>query len=335
MLRSLVAIITLLLAVVACKNDPKPPTPAPPALPKATTLSPAPTFNADSAYTYVKKQVDFGPRVPNTTAHKKCGAWIAQTFRRHGLTVIEQSFKAPHYKGGEMNGVNIIAQYKPEAKQRVILAAHWDSRFMADQDKTNPDKPVDGADDGASGVGVLLEIARLLKDKPMELGVDLICFDVEDQGNDSDDEQQDNSRTWCLGAQHWSKNQHAANYYAQYGILLDMVGAANPNFEKEGVSMQAAPNIVNKVWNIANVLGYGNAFVSTRGAGITDDHFFVITQANIPMIDIINRPGVTPSGFVAHWHTHNDKMSAIDKNTLKMVGQTCIQVLANTAAGTF
>ena len=167
MLRSL-AITTLLLAV-ACKDDPKP---APAQnLPKPITLVSAPAFNADTAYAYVKKQVDFGPRVPNTPAHKKCGAWIAQTFRRHGLSVIEQSFKAPHYKGGEMNGVNIIAQYKPEAKQRMILAAHWDSRFMADQDKTNPAKPVDGADDGASGVGVLLEIARLLKVNPVEYGV--------------------------------------------------------------------------------------------------------------------------------------------------------------------
>ncbi len=294
---------------------------------------PTPTFNADSAFVYVKKQVDFGPRVPNTEAHRKCAAWLSQSFKQHGLNVVEQRFKATHYKGTEFDCVNIIARYKPDNPRRILLAAHWDSRFQADQDTKNPAKPILGADDGASGVGILLEIARTLEKSGVDIGVDLICFDAEDQGNDA--EGSDESRTWCLGAQHWAQNKHDPNYFPLFGILLDMVGASDAKFPKEGISAQAAPVIVDKVWATAASLGYESTFSAEIGSGITDDHYFVIKMANIPMIDIISRPGNTKSGFPAHWHTHNDDMSKIDKNTLKMVGQTCISVVFNNYNGVF
>jgi len=291
-----------------------------------------PVFNADSAYVYVKKQVSFGPRVPNTEAHRKCAAWIAGEFRRHGMSVIEQKFQAPHYKGATFDGNNIIAQYKPENPRRILIAAHWDSRFQADQDTKDKNKPILGADDGGSGVGILLEIARLLKEQPVDIGVDLICFDAEDQGDDADDGQ-DHSQTWCLGAQYWSKNLHRPGYMPQFGILLDMVGGANPKFQKEGISMQAAPGIVQKVWSTAAALGYSNVFVEENGSPVTDDHYFVITNARIPMIDIISRPGGTRSGFVAHWHTHDDNMNAIEPNTLRIVGEVCVAVIYRTYNG--
>jgi len=290
-----------------------------------------PAFQPDSAYLFVKKQVAFGPRVPNTEAHRKCSAWLTTEFRRMGLTVIEQKFTVPHYKGTIFNAVNIIGQYKPELPRRILYAAHWDSRFVADQDEKNPKGPVMGADDGGSGVGILLEMARLLQQQPADIGVDFILFDVEDQGND-DENAPNATDSWCLGAQYWAQHLHRPNYMPQFGILLDMVGGANPKFAKEGISMQAAPAIVDLVWKTAASLGHSNTFVAEIGQGITDDHVYVIKYARIPMIDIINRPGQTKSGFVPHWHTQHDDMTAIDKNTLRIVGETCTAVLYRMAA---
>ena len=323
----------IIMSLPRCKSDSaKPGTPPVTQTPKpATPQVPVPVFNADSAFFFVKKQVDFGPRVPNTDAHRKCAAWLAGEFKRHGLTVIEQKFQAPHYKGGTFNGINIIGQYKPENPRRVLLAAHWDSRFHADQDTENKEKPILGADDGGSGVGVLLEIARLLGEQPLDIGIDFVLFDAEDQGNDADDNQ-DHSKTWCLGAQHWSKNLHKPGYMPLFGILLDMVGGANPKFQKEGISMQAAPGIVEKVWSTAASMGYSNIFVPEMGGAVTDDHYFVVANARIPMIDIISRPGTTKSGFVPHWHTHDDDMKAIDKNTLRIVGEVVAAVVYRTGS---
>ena len=295
-------------------------TPTPPSFSDA----PVPDFNADSAFAFVKKQVDFGPRVPNTTAHKKCSAMLTATFRRYGLTVIEQTFTAPHYKGGTFNSVNIIAQYKPEAPKRILLAAHWDSRFAADKDTRDTLKPIDGADDGASGVGVLLEIARLLKSSPPDIGVDLICCDAEDKGNDDGENQ---SETWCLGSQYWGKNVHRAGYQPYYAILLDMVGAKGARFMKEGISMSIAPTTVDKVWGLANTLGYGNYFVNILGPGITDDHVFAARHAKIPMIDVISLPNDGDHVFGSYHHTHNDNMSIIDRDVLKAVGQVMSAVI--------
>ncbi|MDX2134068.1 MAG: M28 family peptidase [Saprospiraceae bacterium] len=332
------AVLLLLLFVLAgvlsvCKNEPSQDKPSVPSAPAVTPVA-VPAFQADSAFLYVKKQVDFGPRVPNTDAHRRCGEWLAAELRRHGMAVIEQEFTAQHYKGTTFQCVNVIGQYKPELQRRILLAAHWDSRFIADQDTKDKNKAIPGADDGGSGVGVLLELARTLNANPVDIGVDIVFFDAEDQGNDSDDGQ-DHSRTWCLGSQHWAQNLHKPGYYPMYGILLDMVGAANPRFAKEGISRQAAPQIVDRVWNQADRLGYAHVFVNENGAAITDDHLFVIQLARIPMIDIINRPGQTTSGFVPHWHTHNDNMSAIDKNTLGMVGNVVTHCVYNTYNETF
>ena len=336
-MRSKLAIVLLGLAVVAMlvrglstctngvgigKNDNGGPV-APP--PSPFPQAPVPDFSADSAFLFVKKQVDFGPRVPNSAAHKKCAAWLAATFRGYGMDVIEQRFTAPHYKGGKFDCVNIIAQYKPEAPKRILLAAHWDSRFMADNDTRDTLKPIDGADDGGSGVAVLLEMARLIKSMPPGIGVDLICFDGEDQGDNGGE-----GETWCLGSQYWAKNLHRPNYMPFYSILLDMVGAKGARFMKEGGSMQIAPSTVERIWNLAASLNYSNYFINTTGPGITDDHVFVYRNARIPMLDVVSMPNDGNHPFGDYHHKHSDNIDVIDRETLKAVGQVMAAVIWRT-----
>ena len=325
----LAAIAGLMLAAAGCKNDtPSNETPEPDLQPVAV-----PKFERDSAFAFVAKQVSYGPRVPNTDAHKRCKDWLVGQFTAYGLKVTEQPFKATAYTGKVLNGVNIVAQYKPEAAKRICLAAHWDSRHIADHDTKDKDKPILGADDGGSGVGVLLEIARVLQTNPAEVGVDFVLFDAEDHGDDSDEEP--NPTSWCLGSQHWSRNLVPSGYKPKYGILLDMVGAKNARFTKEGVSMNFAPDVMNKVWKAAQNLGYTNHFVEDKSGPVTDDHYFVNTIAKIPMIDIIGKSGDTQTGFGANWHTPNDDLKIIDVRALRAVGQTLLEVIYLEAAGRF
>lgn len=297
---------------------------------------PIPRFDREAAYNFVAKQVAFGPRVPNTDGHKAAKEWLASQLKAHGATVIEQDFKATAYTGTVLNGTNIIGQYNPSAKKRILLAAHWDSRHIADNDAdaTKQNVHVDGADDGASGVGVLLEISKHLSALPDHMGVDIIFFDAEDHGVSGGTTDAD-SYTWALGSQHWARNLHVGGYKPKYGILLDMVGAKTPRFRKEGYSMAYAPKVVNKVWKLAKEMGHGNIFTDEKGGGITDDHRMVNEIAKIPMIDIINTPYDTNPTFVKHWHTTNDNMENINKRTLGAVGQVMLAVIFNEAMGKF
>lgn len=294
-------------------------------------MAAAPTFNADSAYAFVEKQVAFGPRVPNTKAHEQAGDYLVATLKKYGLTVTEQKFVATTYDGKKLNARNIIGSYQPQAAKRIMLAAHWDSRPFADEDSIRKTQPVPGANDGASGVGVLLEIARVLHqadDKP-ELGVDIVLFDVEDWGK-SAVTSDGNYAGFCLGSRYWAENRHIANYTAYFGVLLDMVGAKNATFPKEGYSTRNAGEVVRTVWNTASQLGYSTYFIDQQGPAITDDHVPVNEVAKIPMIDIIHtRVNDLSHTFFDDWHTTGDDMDNIDPKTLKAVGQTLVQVLYN------
>lgn len=325
--------ILITLGLSACKSDKAEETSAPP---KTVAV---PRFDRDSAFVFVQKQVSFGPRVPNSEAHKACREWLVSKFKAYGATVIEQSFEAKAYTGEVLKSTNIIAQYNPANSNRIVLAAHWDSRPMADspinQERRN--EAVLGADDGASGVGVLLELARQLQANPLDLGVDIVLFDAEDYGESkeeyaNEEEQRLSVYSWGLGSQYWSRNLHAGNYRPRYGILLDMVGAKGARFPKESYSVRFAPDVVEKVWKLAQNMGYSNYFVEADGGGVTDDHFFVNTIAGIKMIDIINRPDQTETGFGAHWHTHNDDMRIIDPLTLRAVGQVMLAVVYREAS---
>ena len=294
------------------------------------TTSKAPTFEADSADTYVANQVAFGPRVPNSKAHKQCGDYLAAELTRFGAQLYVQEANLKAYDGTLLEARNLIGSYNPELSKRVLLFAHWDSRPYSDHDPdpANLRKPLDGADDGASGVGVLLEIARQLGQQAPNIGVDILFCDAEDYGTPEfvDDYQPD---TWCLGSQFWAKNPHVKNYKAEFGILLDMVGGKGATFFREFQSMRSAAPIVQMVWSKARDLGYGKFFINADGGAITDDHQYVISGRGIPSIDIINYDPDTETGFASYWHTQKDNMDNIDRETLKAVGQTVLEVIYN------
>jgi len=289
-----------------------------------------PDFSADSAYAYIEKQLSFGPRVPGTEAHAACASWLENKLKEYTADVQVQSFKARAYNGKTLRGKNIIASFSPENKKRILLCAHWDSRPYADHDPDGAKHrtPIDGANDGASGVGVLVELARQFSAQSPAIGVDIILFDLEDYGPPQDAQSSGSEDFWGLGSQFWSNNPHKMNYRARYGILLDMVGVKDATFLKEGFSMMYAPSKVKKVWDRADAMGYSDYFVNERGGYITDDHYYINKIISIPTINIIHLEEESPSGsFFRHWHTVNDNLEHIDKNTLQVVGNVVMNVV--------
>lgn len=296
------------------------------------TMTPVgPAFSADSALAYCQAQCNFGPRIMNSDAHDRCGKWIMEKFQEFGCKVIPQNVTLTGYDGTPLRSTNIIAQHNPDAAVRILLCAHWDSRPWADNDpdSTNWKKPVMAANDGASGVGVMLEVARLLQQSDsLKIGVDFVCFDAEDWGVPQWSDIPDNSESWALGAQYWSKSLEPAGYTARFGILLDMVGGQGARFHRELFSMNHAPSIVDKVWMAAETVGYGSMFPREDGGHITDDHIPVNTEAKIPTIDIIPfYKDCQQSNFGPTWHTVEDDMDHLAPQTLQAVGQTLIQVI--------
>ena len=288
-------------------------------------------FSADSAFAHIRRQVGFGPRVPNTESHRRTAEYLASELGRYGLSVVRQEMTLTAYDGTRLEAVNIIASHNPAAKRRVLLFAHWDTRPVADYDP-DPAKrelPIEGADDGASGVGVLLETARLLGERGFQnIGVDIALFDAEDYGAPRSSGYEGNTEeTWALGTQYWTKHPVPEDYRADFGILLDMVGARGAAFYREYYSQESAGRYVTKVWEKARSLGYGKFFRNEMGGAVTDDHTFVIRNLRIPCVDIINYDPDTETGFGTYWHTHGDNLDNISAETLHAVGATLWAVL--------
>ena len=283
-----------------------------------STVNRAP-FDGEAAYAMTSQQCEFGPRVPATAAHAKCADWLVNTLKASCDTVMVQTGNVTTAKSGTLGIKNIIGVINPDADQRLLLLAHWDTRPWADNDPdpANHNKPVMGANDGASGVGVLLQLARQLHETGTTLGVDIVLVDAEDMG------ETDNEESWGLGTQYWAQHPHVAGYKPLFGILLDMVGASDATFSREYYSVQYASGFVDLVWKCAA----GGHFRNVQGGAVTDDHVFV-NQAGIPCVDIIDMRTDGDSGFCPVWHTVNDTMDGINAATLAEVGQTLLNVIA-------
>ena len=295
-------------------------------LPRATLLG---NFNSDSAYRYVAEQVNFGPRVPGSAGHRACRDYIISKLKSFDCdTLIVQDAVVEAYNGDKLPISNIIASYNKNARRRILLVAHWDTRPWADMSisEERRNTPVPGANDGGSGTAVLLEIARNLGMKSPNVGVDLLFVDAEDYGDSRGFGE--NEDTWCLGTQYWVANMtpYTRENMPVYGILLDMVGGIGAVFHYENFSQQYARTITDKVWSEAERLGHGDRFIQALGGAVTDDHIF-LTRAGIPTTDIIESNNVETQSFPPTWHTLRDNMNNISHRSLQAVGETVLNVV--------
>lgn len=284
-------------------------------------------FDADSAYNFVSKQVAFGARTPDSKAHQDCRKWITDKIKFYGYDVVVDEFEGNDYFGKKVKGYNLLTKINPDVKDRVLLLAHYDSRQVADSDSEpdNKNKPILAADDGASGVAVLMEIIRMTANYPHRYdstGIDILFVDLEDGGH-TDSEGKDDEN-WCLGSKHYAQMMKNSSEKPKYAILLDMVGAKDAKFCFEQYSKAYASRYQSGIWEMAKKLGYADYFLPKDGGAITDDHVPLITVAGIPAVDIINFDPERNGGFASHWHTQKDNMDVIDKNTLKSVGETVL-----------
>ncbi len=329
--------VGLLLWTTACKNESS----TEPANKPVTTEKPkprktvkVPAFDVDAAYNFIKEQVDFGPRVPGTPPHENMRKWLVRYFKDLGFRVIEQNFDAYFPDGKKYRATNIIASYNPQHTHRIMLAAHWDTRYIADQDPKDK-SPILGADDGGSGVGILMSIAKTLKEHPADIGVDFVFFDAEDQGK-PEGGSDDDGTSWCQGSQYWATNLQPPGYRPQFGVLLDMVGAKNAQFQVDEVSSAYAGEYASKLWNLARNIGYSQYFLDGQAPALIDDHLFVNRMARIPMLNIINRKNINGEYlFGDHWHTQADNLKVIDKRSLRAVGQSLTAMIYHASAGNF
>lgn len=293
-----------------------------------------PVFSGDSAYVYVAKQVSFGPRVLGTIGHAECAAWLAGSLERMGASVEWQRGMMTDYKGEEVPVKNIIAHLGSRSMaNRILLAAHYDTRPWSDEEADYEQRfePILGANDGASGVGVLLEIARQLdklqQDTSVLLpGVDIVLFDAEDMGTPDFYTGAQKANTWCLGSQFWASLRSIRPEKYRFGIVLDMVGAPDAVFPMEAYSMQYASGYVHKIWRRAAALGYGTRFAKHQAYPVVDDHYYVNTMAGIPCVDIIHYNSRSGRGFPYWWHTRADDMQNVSATTLQAVGEVVMAV---------
>ena len=318
----LIGFLIFLTTIISCNSKQEKVT-----IKKSKVRIEVPNFNSDSAYFFVERQVSFGPRVISSKAWDQCSKYLTNKLESFGAKVIVQQAPITTYDQKKHTLRNIIGSYSPEKNNRIALFAHWDSRHVADYDTINTSQPILGANDGGSGVGVLLEIARNINLKNPKIGVDIIFFDAEDYGQPENSKFPTMNDSWCLGSQYWSKNPHKQNYFAKYGILLDMVGGKDAEFWQEGISSYYASNIIKKVWDVAHNIGYSNFFIYKKSPQIMDDHYYVNTITGIPTIDIIEYDPFSKTNFNKHWHTHADNMNNVDRETLKAVGQTVMRVI--------
>jgi len=276
-----------------------------------------PQFSGNQAFQYLVDQTNFGPRNPNSIGHTECLAFLQGEFLRYADSVQLQTFDITGYNNVMLHLTNVIAHFNIKSQRRILLSAHWDTRPRADHEKGGPvDKPILGANDGASGVAVLLEIARNLKNSPPPIGVDIILWDGEDYGREGD------LNNYFLGSKYWAATK-PYSYQPLFAVNLDMVGDKQLTLPKEGFSVQYAPDVVNLVWNTAAELGVSQ-FVDRVGDEVYDDHL-QLDNIGIKAIDIIDF--AYPDATNKYWHTLEDTPDKCSPESLAAVGKVLLQVI--------
>ena len=284
-------------------------------------------FDAQAAMAYVKTQLDFGPRVPGTPAHVKTGDWIIAEMKKRADTVIVQSWTQTTPKGVQLPLRNILARINPTATQRVLYLTHWDTRPVADEDTNfgNKSRPFPAANDGASGVALLMGLADAWKKTPPSVGVDLLFVDGEDWGAFEPDATGGYPDA-LFGSQYFATHLPSPGYKPMFGVLFDMIGDADLQIYREGFSVQNAPEVVSRVWQTATDLGYGYFFMSDVGDAITDDHVPLQTKGLrvIDVIDIqygpLSERSPTARANPNYHHTMQDTFDKISAKSLQVVG---------------
>ncbi|HET7599621.1 MAG TPA: M28 family peptidase [Gemmatimonadales bacterium] len=295
----LLAALAAAAAVAACRKAPPPPR----------------EFDGQTAFGYLQTQVAFGPRIPNTRPHEQQAAWLDSLLRARADTLVTQRWSHVTAKGDTLRLTNFIARFNPAAATRVLYLAHWDTRPHADG-PTSKDKraPVPGANDGASGVAVLLGVADALKRRPPAIGVDLLFVDGEDYGDFGAEAQND----VLIGSRYYV--QHPAPGPAPaFAVLWDLVADRNLNIKKEGNSLTGAPEIVDRVWGMARRLGYQRYFLDETGVTLIDDHV-QLQNAGVPAIDVVD------FDYPA-WHTPDDTIDKVSAASLQIVGDVAAAVI--------
>jgi hypothetical protein len=296
--------VAVLLGCVACADEPSGPTPG------------RPSFDGQAALELVQAQVDFGPRVPGTEAHERQLEWMLARLDSLAPEVVADTFEHVTVSGDSLTLVNVQARFVPDAGRRILFLAHWDTRPLSDRavDPAEMAIPVPGANDGGSGTAILLELATLLSRQPPPMGIDLLFVDGEDYGPDVQD--------MLLGARRYA-GRLPEQGRPVYGLLLDMVGDADPSFPVEGFSAQFAPVVVRKVREAAIRLGYEDYFPSGAGLRLTDDHIPLI-DAGLQTANLIDFTYGPNNGY---WHTPQDTPDKLSASTLGIVGEVVTELI--------
>jgi hypothetical protein len=287
-------------------------------------------FAGDSALSYARQQVAFGPRVPGTTQAQRAGDWIVQMMKSRADTVIEQRWMHTTADGRQLPLRNILARFRSQATQRVLYLTHWDTRPTADQDPVlgNRGDPIPGANDGASGVGLFIALGDALKKTPPNVGVDLLFVDGEDYGKSFDAPYTD----VLLGSQHFAEHLPSADYRPMFGILWDMIGDAELNILQEGNSVRQAPEVVSRVWQKAAELGYEKIFIPRQGYDVTDDHVPLLNKG-LRVIDVIDLDygplGPDSVSTPSYHHTMQDTIDKISAKSLQTVGDVALALITD------
>lgn len=294
-------------------------------------------FDGKAALAYAQAQVDFGPRAPGLVGHEKGGDWIVTQMKQRADTVVVQRWTHVTAKGDSLRMRNILARFNPSATQRVLYVTHWDTRPVADADPNfgNRTKPILGANDGASGVGLFVALADVFKKTKPSVGVDLLFVDGEDYGSFDFYSDTASNPDVLIGSTYFATHLPGADYKPLYGVLFDMIGDADLQMYQEGNSLQYAPEVVSRVWQTAADLGYSKYFIPQEGLTVTDDHVPLIKKGGLRVIDVIDiQYGPLPKGYGPetlsnpnYHHTLQDTMDKLSAHSLQVVGDVAVTLV--------